>query len=106
MKRIIGCLLLVIFSTGSFMGCAMVVAPVTGGLYTDLKVPVTATSNTGSAKVGTGECTSILGLFAIGDCSISGAMKNGNITKIQHVDYDAMSILWIYAKYTIKVYGE
>ncbi len=106
MKKIIGCLLLIIFSAGSLMGCAMVVAPVTGGVYTDLKVPVTATSNTGFAKVGTGECTSILGLFAIGDCSISTAMKNGNITKIHHVDHDAMSILWIYAKYTVKVYGE
>ena len=106
MKKIIGCLLLVMFSAGSFMGCAMVVAPVTGGVYTDLKAPVTATSNTGSAKVGTGECASMLGLVATGDCSISAAMKNGNITKIQHIDHDAMNILGIYAKYTIKVYGE
>jgi len=106
MKKIIGCLLLVMFSAGSFMGCAMVTAPVNGGVYTDLKAPVTATSNTGSAKVGTGECTSILGIVATGDCSISGAMKNGNITKIHHVDHDAMSVLWLYAKYTIRVYGE
>ena len=106
MEKIIGCLLLLIFLAGSFMGCAMVVAPVTGGVYTDLKAPVTATSNTESAKVGTGECTSILGWFATGDCSISAAMKNGNITKIHHVDHDAMSVLFIYAKYTIKVYGE
>jgi len=106
MKKIIGCLLLVMFSAGSFMGCAMVTAPVNGGLYTDLKAPVTATSNTGSAKVGTGECTTILGMIAMGDCSISAAMKNGNITKIHHVDHDAMSVLFIYAKYTIKVYGE
>ena len=106
MKKIIGCLVLIMLSAGSFMGCAMVVAPVNGGIYTDLKVPGTATSNIGFAKVGTGECTSILGLLAIGDCSISTAMKNGNITKIHHVDHDAMSILWIYAKYTVKVYGE
>ena len=106
MRMIIGCLLLVMFLAGSFMGCAMVVAPVTGGVYTDLKAPVAATSNTGCTKVGTGECTSILGLLAIGDCSISAAMKNGNITKIHHVDHDAMSVLWIYAKYTTRVYGE
>ena len=106
MKKIMGCLLLVIFSAASFMGCAMVVAPVTGGVYTDLKAPVAATSNTESAKVGTGECTSILGLFAIGDCSITADIKNVNITKIHHVDHDAMSILWIYAKYTTRVYGE
>ena len=103
MKKIIGCLLLVMFLAGLLMGCATVVGPVKGCLYTDLKAPVTATSNTGSAKVGTGECTSILGWFATGDCSISAAMKNGNITKIHHVDHDAMSVLWLYAKYTIKV---
>ena len=106
MKKTIGCLLLVMFLAGSFMGCAMVVAPVTGGLYKDVKAPVTATSNTGSSKVGTGECTSILGMLALGDCSIDAAMKNGNITKIHHVDYDAMSVFFIYAKYTTIVYGE
>ena len=106
MKKIIGCLLLVMFSAGSMMGCAMVVAPVTGGLYTDLKAPVTASSNRGSAKIVTGECISILGMLALGDCSIDAAMKNGNITKIHHVDHDAMSVIWIYAKYTIRVYGE
>ncbi len=106
MKKVIGCLLLVMLFAGSFMGCAMVTAPVNGGIYTDLKAPVSATSNTESAKVGTGECTSILGWFATGDCSISAAMKNGNIAKIHHVDYDAMSVLWLYAKYTIRVYGE
>jgi len=105
-KKIIGCLLLVMLLAGLLMGCATVVGPVKGCLYTDLKAPVTATSNTGSAKVGTGECASILGLVATGDCSISAAMKNGNITKIQHIDHDAMNILGIYAKYTIKVYGE
>ena len=103
MKKIIGCLLLVVFLAGSFMGCAMVVAPVNGGLYTNLKAPVTATSNTGSAKVGTGECTSILGMIAMGDCSISAAMKDGNIMKIHHVDHDAMSFLWLIAKYTVRV---
>lgn len=106
MKKIIGCLLLIMFLAGSFMGCASVVAPVSGWVYTDVTAPVTATSNTGSAKVGTGGCASILGWFAWGDCSIDAAMKNGNITKIHHVDHDAMSILGIYAQYTIKVYGE
>ena len=106
MKKIIGCLLLVMFSAGSLMGCAMVNAPVNGWVYTGLKAPVTATSNTGSAKVGTGECTTILGWVATGDCSIDAAMKNGNITKIHHVDHFANSVLGIYATYTITVYGE
>jgi hypothetical protein len=94
------------FSGGSLMGCAAVVQPVTGYLYSDVKAPVTATSNAVSTKVGVGECTSILGFVATGDCSIDTAAKNAKITKIHHIDHDAMSVLFIYAKYTIKVYGE
>ena len=106
MKKIMGCLLLIMLFAGLFMGCATVTTPVNGWMYTGVTAPVTATSNTGSAKVGTGYCGSILGWFAWGDCSIGAGMKEGNITKIHHVDHDAMSILGIYAQYTVKVYGE
>jgi len=87
-------------------GCAMVVSPVNGMLYTQLQGPMGATSNAGSTKVGTAMCESYLGLVAMGDSSIEAAMKNGGITKVHHVDFDAMNILGIYAKFTVKVYGE
>jgi hypothetical protein len=105
-EKKIACLLLLMFSGASLMGCAMAVAPVNGWLYSDVKAPATATSNTGFTKVGVGECTSILGWVATGDCSIDTAIKNAKITKIHHIDHDTMSVLGIYAKYTIKVYGE
>lgn len=87
-------------------GCAYAVSPVLGGWYTDVKAPMGATSNEGSSKMGEGTATSILGIIATGDASIATAAKNAGIKKIHHVDYQTMSILGIYAKFTVKVYGE
>ena len=106
MKKMIGCLLLVMLLAGSLMGCATVLSPVNGWIYTGLKAPMGATGNAVFTKVGTGECATILGMVALGDCSIDAAMKNGNITKVHHVDSEAMNILGIYARFTTKVYGE
>lgn len=86
--------------------CAMVNVPVRGALYTSVKAPVAVTSNSGAAKVGTSSATSILGIVATGDASIDAAAKSAGITKIHHVDAEGMSVLGLYAKYTIYVYGE
>ncbi len=90
---------------GLFMGCAMLVPM--GGLYTGVKLPFTATGNSGvSSKTGIAECKSVLGLVAVGDCSIDAAKKNGGITKVNHVDMDVMNILGIYGSYKVIVSGE
>jgi ABC-type sugar transport system substrate-binding protein len=86
--------------------CAMVKSPVSGFLYTSVKAPVAATSNAGSTKVGTSKATSILGWFATGDASIDAAAKSAGITKIHHVDEKCMSVLGLFAKYEVFVYGE
>ncbi len=91
---------------GFMSGCAMVGAPVTGFLYTDVKAPLAVTSNAGSSKVGTAKMQSILGWVATGDASIEAAAKSAGITKIHHVDYEANSILGIVASFTVVVYGE
>ncbi len=52
------------------------------------------------------ECKSVLGLVAVGDCSIDAAKKNGGITKVNHVDMDVMNILGIYGSYKVIVSGE
>lgn len=85
---------------------AFVATPALGILYTDVKAPLAATSNSGSSKVGTAQASSILGLVATGDASIDAAAKAGGITKIHHVDFEAKNILGIYATYTVYVYGE
>jgi len=89
-------------------GCgAVAVSPVTGTLYTNVKGTYGGvTPLEGASKEGKASCQSILGLAALGDCSIQKAMENGGITKIHHVDYQTQNILGIFATHTVIVYGE
>lgn len=94
-----------LIAAGMLAGCATSVP--LGGLYTELKLPVTDTGNGGSgSKTGTAECMSVLSLVATGDCSIQAAKKNGGITKVNHVDWDARNILGIIGNYKTVVHGE
>jgi hypothetical protein len=86
------------------MGCATSFPM--GNLYTELKLPIAAESDARAMKSGTAECMSVLGLVATGDASINTAMRNGNITKISHVDWEARNILGIIGNYKLTVYGE
>lgn len=105
MKNILPIGAIIIFSFLLLNGCATAV-PV-GGVYTEVKLPIAATDNVSSSpKVGIAECKSYFGLVAIGDCSIETAKKNGLITKIYHVDWDAKNILGIIGTYKLTVYGE
>jgi hypothetical protein len=106
MKGKLSVLAVVLVSAALLSGCAMAVAPVSGGLYTDVKGGWAATSNDGSSKVGKATCTSILGWVALGDCSIEAASNKAGIKKIHHVDYHTRSFLGIYAEHTAVVYGE
>lgn len=86
--------------------CAVVKAPLTGVIYTDMKAPFMATSNGTSTKVGMAKAQSILGAIATGDASIEAAAKSAGITKIHHIDEHCTSIIGIIATYEIIVYGE
>ncbi len=91
----------------STAGCAAyATSPATGWIFTNVSAPVTATAYPTGSKTGTSTCTSILGLFASGDCSIGAAMKNGGITRVQYVDYRTTGMLGLYATHTIIVHGE
>ncbi len=63
------------------------------------------TDNRRYTKIGMATVTSILG-FGSGDATIKAAMKNGNITKIDHVEYESTNVLGVYARLTVIVYGE
>ena len=68
-----------------FTSCATIATPAgLGTIYTDMQSGETATSNT----------------------SINAAAKKAGIKKISHVDSKKSSILGLYGKYTIFVYGE
>jgi hypothetical protein len=44
--------------------------------------------------------------FSTGDNSIDTAMRNGGITKVHHVNYKVMNILYLYNETVTIVYGE
>lgn len=77
-----------------------------GALYTGDTQPAAVTSNVVGHKVGTAQCVSVLGIVAVGDAGINAAAKNGNITKISHVDRKTISVLGIFTTYKYFVYGE
>ncbi len=107
MKNHLSRAILLVSTVFLLSGCAAyAVAPVTGFVYSDTKFGINATSNQGASKVGEAYSESYLGFVAVGDASIQAAMKNGGITKVQHVDYHSYSILGLYAKFTVTVYGE
>jgi len=78
----------------------------TGVWYTNLKLPVGATSNSVATKVGYAESKSYLGLIAVGDSSIDTAKRNGGIRTVSHVDWEAHNILGIIGTYKVTVYGD
>ena len=43
---------------------------------------------------------------AFGDCSIKAAMLDGEITKIHHIDYETVSVIFFYGKFETVVYGQ
>jgi hypothetical protein len=100
--------LLVIFALGMICmltGCATIMPM--GSAYTGAKLPFMATANSGvSSKTGEAQCISVMGLVAVGDCSIETAKKNGGITKVNHVDWNVKNILGVYGSYTVIVSGE
>ena len=77
-----------------------------GAIFTEVTLPIDAESGAIGKKVGTAECMCILGLVATGDCGINEAMRNGGITKVQHVDWSVRNVLGIVAEYQTIVYGE
>jgi hypothetical protein len=74
-------------------------------IYTDVSGAVVATSHEGSTKVGEASSTGILGV-ATGDSSIKTAAANGGITRIHHVDYHTTTVMGVYGKTTVRVYGD
>jgi len=57
-------------------------------------------------KKGEASCINVLGFVSVGDASAKAAAEDGGITRIQHADYDFMSVLGVFSKFTTVVYGE
>lgn len=77
-----------------------------GVLYTGVTEGQMVTSNQLGTKVGTSNSIGVLGLVSIGDASIQTAANSAGIKTISHVDAKKSSILGLFAKYEVLVYGE
>jgi len=106
MKRVLVCSLAI--GMVAITGCVGPMGPVggVGGMvYTDVSGPVCATGNPGGTKMGQATSEGII-CVATGDSSIKTAAANGGITKISHVDYHTTSVLGLYTKTIVTVYGD
>ena len=88
----------------SLTGCGSI--GLVGSVVHNATEPFGITSNIVGKKVGTAKATSILGIAAFGDAGVNEAAKNGNITRISHVDVKTFSILGVYTTHEYFVYGE
>jgi len=111
MKKLV--LVLMMFSMIVFSACAttMTGGPfLTGAIYSGYKTPAVRTATKMDAnrfpKKGKATCVSVLGIVAVGNCSVDAAMENGHITKVHHVEYKVNNVLGIYSSLTTIVYGE
>ena len=107
MRKLIGCAsagALAVLLTGC-VGPMGTVGGTYGMVYTDVSGAFSATSNAGASKVGQATSEGIV-CVATGDSSIKAACANGGITKISHADYHVMSVMGVYTKTTVTVYGE
>lgn len=88
-------------------GCLIAPFQPPEAVITHTKAPLSTEGNWSvGMKQGSASSKSILGIIATGDCSVSAAAKNGNLTKVSYLDYDYLNILGIYQRVTIYAYGE
>ncbi len=90
----------------SLSGCSvMTTGAVHAAVVVDEKGPVAMGDADAGTKVGMSQAEGIL-VVAYGDASISAAMKDGNLTRVHHVDKETFNVLGIYGRYRTIVYGE
>ncbi|WP_026223311.1 TRL-like family protein [Methylosarcina fibrata] len=77
-----------------------------GGIWTNVALPVTATASGEASKTGEATCKSYVAMFSTGDCSIDTAKRNGGITKVDHIDWQAKNFLGLVGTYKVIVHGE
>jgi len=87
-------------------GCVVApVMPPRGVLYTDQYAPLFSGQKSGT-KEGRSSAFSILFLVAVGDASLTAALRNGGIEEIRYTDYRVENYLLVFQRYTTIVRGE
>lgn len=101
MKKILATALL-----ATLIGAASLASEVPMGIvFKEAKQAGGGSGSVGIHKVGQATCTSYFGIVALGDCSITTAMKNGKVCNLSHYDEEIVNILG-YKKITVRAYGQ
>ena len=80
--------------------------PAWASIYSETKLPESATGNPVGSKTGQACATSILGWVTTGDASTPTAARNGQIERVFTVDNYSKNVLGIYATFCTVVTGE
>lgn len=102
MKKMLGFLVMAACLSTS---AVMANEAINGLVFKEVVQPGGGSGSVGISKVGKASCKSYFALVALGDCSISTAMKNGKISSLSHYDEDIVNILG-YKKVIVKAYGQ
>lgn len=97
-------LFLLIFSFFLLTNCGPGFGP-SGLIYTSTKIAVSALS-TGGSKTGKSCARSFLTILSLGDASVNTAAKKAEITSIQAIDYEGLSVFFFYAELCAVVKGD
>jgi hypothetical protein len=109
-RRLLPALLVVLVATGCSMWKAPVVPP-RGLLFTKYRAPLTPEVSGVPVTEKVGEHTSryfAYSLFSVAwdEMDIEAAAREGGLSKVHYADYEALSILGLYAQVTVRAYGE
>ena len=103
MKKLIGGILMAGFSAGCV--CAPFQPP--AGIVSSYAAPLSTEGNwRQGSKTGSADAICVLGIVAVGDCSLDRAIKNGNLKEAYYADYKYFNVLGIYQSVTVNVIGE
>ena len=103
MKKLMGGMMI----AGICVGCVWAPFQPPTGIVTSYKAPLSTEGNWKcGSKVGTSSAMSILGLVAVGDCSLKAAMDEGGLKSAEYADYEYFNVLGFYQKVTLRVVGE
>jgi hypothetical protein len=87
-------------------GCAMApVIPPRGILFTDQKAPLFGGREVGG-KEGRASAYCVLCLFGWGDCSVTAAARDADISHVKMMNYEMFNIFIFYQRYTTIVCGD
>lgn len=108
------CLLLMLLPLLLTTGCATWRAPVVppgGLLFTQYRAPLTPQVSGVPVSEKMGEHSTyyfayFLNSFAWDDASIEAAAEEGGLSKVYYADYELLNVMGIYARLTVRAYGE